>query len=390
MHLFTLDHHHGSSTKLFSLSPQPYVLLYTDDEKTELFHVASGATPLRLVGTLSTTFLKPTVVRPVIAPESTLAIAEFDATGESESELHIVSLEDARSLRIIPLGGHGDLAWPLLPNPDHPGRLAMCTVTDWVYSISLLDTNKTSDAKLDGIAIPADLPSNTHLTVLHYAADVLVFAALPFVGSDTEFSLVLWRNGTLSDVRLTLPFRQRNADMASITAVASPSPTSFLFATDETYSETVETKHTRGGVVRSASLVDGALKLDWESPLLGGHVTAIVPVPSLQLVVVFGTQNQREDAKQNRTFQFTAVLDATTGELKRREDIRATTAKSSLGVDGEMLVLYAVGKVMIRGILEFVAQGLPEGEMVDGEVVDASVVGRGVVILQKDAVSFIS
>ncbi|KAJ7165954.1 hypothetical protein C8R46DRAFT_1035268 [Mycena filopes] len=322
MRVFTLDHHHGSSAKLFSLSPQPYVLLYTD-EKTELFHVASGTTPLRLVGTLSTTFLKPTVVRPVITPESTLAIAKFDATGESESELHIVSLEDAR--------------------------------------IALLDTNRTSNTKLDSIAIPADLPSNTHLTVLHYAADVLVFAALPFVGSDTEFSLVLWRNGTLSDVRLALPFRQPNADMASITAVVSPSPTSLLFATDETYSETVETKHTRGGVVRSVSFVDGTLKLDWESALLGGHVTAIVPVPSLQLVVVFGTQNQREDAKQNRTFQFAAVLDTTTA-----------------------------GKVMIRSILEFVAQGLSEGEMVDGEVVDACVVGGGVVVLKKDTVSFAS
>ncbi|KAJ7174515.1 hypothetical protein C8R46DRAFT_1031168 [Mycena filopes] len=390
MRVFTLDHHHGSSAKLFSLSPQPYVLLYTDEEKTELFHVASDSNSLRLVGALSTTFLKPTVVRPVITPESTLAIAKFDATGESESELHIVSLEDARSLRIIPLGGHGNLAWPLLPSPDHPGRLAMSTVTDWVYSISLLDTNNTSNTKLDGIAIPSDLPTNTHLTVLHYPGDGLVFAALPFVGSDTEFSLVLWRNGTLSDVRLALPFRQPNADMASITAVASPSPTSFLFATDETYSESIETKHTRGGVVRSVSLVDGALKLGWESPLLGGHVTAIVPVPSLRLVVVFGTQNQREDAKQNKTFQFVAVLDAKTSELKRREDIRATTAKSSLGVDGETLVLYAVGKVMIRGILEFVAQGLSEGEMIDGEVVDACVVGRGVVVLKKDAVSFVS
>ncbi|KAJ7137294.1 hypothetical protein C8R46DRAFT_1138112 [Mycena filopes] len=264
----------------------------------------------------------------------------------------------------------------------------MCTVTKdapWVYSILLLDTNK--NATLDNISIPSDFPSETRLTVLHYAGDVLIFAALPFWA--TQFSLVVWQNGTLSGVRLILPFRQDNADMASIRAVFSPSPTSFLFATDEMSSESIEMKHTRGSVVRWVSFVNGALKLDWESPVLGGCITAIVPVPNLQFVVVFGTQDQREDAVEHQFFRFIAVLDATTGELKRREDI-PKTAGSSLGVDRETLVLFAMGKVMIQGIAEFVVQGLPEGEMVEAEVVDACIVGGGVAMVNKEAVSFVS
>ncbi|KAJ7155662.1 hypothetical protein C8R46DRAFT_1116170 [Mycena filopes] len=265
----------------------------------------------------------------------------------------------------------------------------MITVTrysPWVYSILVLDTSK-DDANLESImiAVPSDLPSKTHLTVLHYAGDVLVFAALPVWA--TQFSLIVWQNGTLLGVRLTLPFRQYDADVANITTVVSESPTSFLFATDERNSESVETKHSRGGVVRLVSFVDGALRLDWESPVLGGHVTAIVPVPSLQLVVVFGIQEQREGATQRTKVQFIAVLDAATGGLKRREDI-PKTGKSSLGVDRETLVLVAMGKVMICGIAEFVAQGLPEGKTVDAEVVDTCVVGGGLVMVKRDAVSF--
>ncbi|KAJ7173154.1 hypothetical protein C8R46DRAFT_1347930 [Mycena filopes] len=390
MQVFTLDHHHSSdssSAELFSLLPHPYVLLYTN-EKTELFRVASDGPPLHHVGTLSTTLLKPTITHPVLTSESTLAITKIDLIGDSESKLHIVSLKDACSVRIIPLGGYENLS-RLLPNLDGSGRVAMCSITQyppWMYSILILDTSK-DDANLNSItiAVPSDLPSNTDLTVLHYTGDVLVFAALPFCA--TQFSLVVWQNGTFSGGRLTLPFRQPSADVASITDVISTSPTSFLFATDETDSEALETKHTRGSIIYLVSLVDGALKVDWGSPVLGGYVTDIVPVPSLQLVVIFGIQDQGEGGRESIMVQFIAVLDATTGELKRREDI-PETVKSSLGVDKDTLVLVAMGKIMICGIAEFVAQGLPEGEMVDAEVVDTCVVAGGLVMVKNNTVSF--
>ncbi|KAJ7155660.1 hypothetical protein C8R46DRAFT_1116166 [Mycena filopes] len=249
----------------------------------------------------------------------------------------------------------------------------MITVTrysPWVHGILLLDTNE-NNAELASIAVPSDLPSKTHLTVLHYAGDILVFAALPFWA--TQFSLVVWQNGTLSGGRLTIPF------LASIAAVISTSPTSFLCATDERDSESVETKHSWGSVIHLVSLVDSALRLDWESPVFGGHVTDIIPVPSLQLVVIFGIQEQREDAGERTR--------ATTGGLKRRENI-SKMAKSSLGVDRETLVLVSMGKVIICGIADFVAQGLPEGEMVDAEVVDTCVVAGGLVMVKNDTVSF--
>ncbi|KAJ7173161.1 hypothetical protein C8R46DRAFT_1082110 [Mycena filopes] len=263
----------------------------------------------------------------------------------------------------------------------------MITVTrysPWVHGVLLLDTNE-NNAELASITVPSDLPTKTDLTVLHYAGDILVFATLPFWA--TQFSLVVWQNGMLSGGRLTIPFRQCDADVASIGAVISTSPTSFLFATDERDSESVETKHSRGSVIHLVSLVDSALRLDWESPVLGGHVTDIIPVPSLQLVVIFGIQEQREDAGERTRVQFIAVLEATTGGLKKRENI-PKMAKSSLGVDRETLVLVGVGKVMIQGIAEFVAQGLPEGEMIDAEVVDMCVVGGGLVMVKNDTVSF--
>ncbi|KAF7336448.1 hypothetical protein MSAN_02299000 [Mycena sanguinolenta] len=322
-------------------------------------------TPSRCNTTPASTklFLHPGALTPILDNSlnpGLLAIA--DLSGDSP-ELCVFSLEYGTLLRTLWL--YGDLA------PCRPcyaaGRALIATTTPDKPELFLLDVK--GDGWILGTAqLPSDLSQAASLDAVHLKAnedEIAIFgAALAHPGQADDITLLLWRGIPPEDAqpaaRLVLPLRMPDADTVTVTCSASLTTSSFVFSAYESVSDAINTKYSRLSVVRAIDINQDALALRWEAPpeALPGHVSRLVHVPDAHAVVVIGSQNARENAEENISLTFVAVLDDETGALRRREDIREVVRACRV-VQGKVVCVWKNGEVSAVGILEFVQRGLP-------------------------------